>query len=99
MGQLVAAIGEHPQRLELTIRSDHSQTTSANRDDCDRVRVQGIGLAVVAGVEEPHPCSQLRWNIHHLLAGFDQALSQRTPGAVGALDRPDPVGPLLHITP
>jgi hypothetical protein len=52
----------------------------------------------VAGVEEPHSCGQLRWNIDDLLAGFEEALDQRTARAVGSLDRPDPVWPLLHIT-
>ena len=92
-GQLVASVGEHPQRLELTIGGEHAKTRSAHGDDRDRVRVQGVGLAVVAGVEEPDPGGQLGRDIEDPFAGLDQPLGQRTAGAVGSLDRPDPVRP------
>ena len=97
-GELVAAVGEHPQRLELTVLDHHPQAFGADRDDGDGVGVQGVGLAVVAGVEEPHPRRELRRHIDHLLAGGDESLGQWTAGAVGSLDRPEAVGPLLHIT-
>ena len=99
VGQFVAAVGEHPKRLEPTVSSGDPQTRGADRDDRDRVRIQRIGLAVMAGVEEPHPRGQLRRNIEDLFAGLDQALRQRTTGTVGALDRPDPMRPLPHIPP
>jgi hypothetical protein len=99
VGQLVAAVGEHPQRLELTIGCDHPQTWCARGNYRDRVRVQGIGLAVVAGVEEPDSSRQLRGHVDHLLAGLDQSLGQWASGAVGALDRPDAVRPLPDIAP
>jgi len=59
------------------------------------VGVAGVGLAVVTGVEEPHPGGELGRHIDHPFAGGDESLGQRTPGTVGSLDRPDAVGPLL----
>jgi hypothetical protein len=58
VGQLVASVAEHPQRLEFAVRDDLAKTAGADRDDRDGVRVDGVGLAVVAGVEQPeHPSS------------------------------------------
>jgi hypothetical protein len=58
-GQLLTTIGQHPQRLELTVSAQHPQRRGAHRDDRDRVGVTRVGLAVVAGVEEPDPGSEL----------------------------------------
>jgi hypothetical protein len=52
--QCFTAIGEHPQRLEFTVELQHSQGRCAHSNGGDRVGVVGVGLAVVAGVEEPH---------------------------------------------
>jgi hypothetical protein len=59
-GELVTTLAEHTQRLELTVLDHYPKTFGADRDDSDRVGVQRIGLAVVAGVEEPPPNSQQR---------------------------------------
>ena len=98
-GELLAAIAQHPQRFELTIGTQHPQGLGADRDDRDGVGVAGIGLAVVAGVEEPDPGGELGRHVHDMLAGLEQTLRQRAAGAVGSLDRPDPVGPGLHVGP
>ncbi len=95
-GQGLAAVGQHPQRLELPIDFQDSQPLGADRDDGDRVRVEGVGLAVVAGVEESNPGGESRRDVDDLLAGLEEALGQGAPGAVGALDRPDPFGPGLR---
>ncbi len=76
VGQLVTTIGEHPQRLELTITGKDSQARGADSDDRDRVCVQRVGLAVVAGVEEPHPGRQLGRHVDNMLAGLDKALRE-----------------------
>jgi hypothetical protein len=55
------------------------------------VRVDGVGLAALAGVEHPRPGGQLRGYVHHDLAVGDQTLSDVLADAVAALDRPDPV--------
>ena len=90
---------QHPQRLELTVAAQHPQRRGADRDDRDRVGVAGIGLAVVAGVEEPHPGSELGRHVHDVLAGLEEPLRQRPAGAVASLDRPDPLRPVLRIGP
>ena len=92
-GQRFTAVGQHPQRLELAVELQHPQAAGADRDDRDRVRVAGVGLAVVAGVEEPDPGRELGRHIDDVLAVLEQPLRQRPAGAVGALDRPDPLRP------
>lgn len=91
---------EHPQRLELTVLDHHPQTFGADRHHGDGVGVQGgVGLAVVAGVEEPHPGREPGRDIEHLLTGGgDESSGQRTTGTLAPLDRPEAVGPLLHMT-
>jgi hypothetical protein len=42
------------------------------------VRVERVGLAVVAGVEEPDPGGQLGRDVKDPLTGREQALGQRT---------------------
>ena len=51
LAQLVAPVGQQPQRLELGVVGQHPQRPGADRDDGDGVRVVGVGLAVVPGVE------------------------------------------------
>ena len=58
-GERFAAVGEHPQRLELTIELQHPQGRGADRDHGDRVGIVGVGRAVVAGVEDPDPDGEL----------------------------------------
>ena len=89
--QLVAAVGQHPQRLELPIDCQLAQAGCKQRDHRDRVRVQRVGLAVVAGVEEPDPGGELRRDVNDPLTGRDQPLGQRTARAVCSLDSPDPL--------
>jgi hypothetical protein len=72
VGQLVAAVGQHSQGLELPIGSDLAQAGSAQRDHRDGVRVERVGLAVVAGVEEPDPSGQLRRDVNNPLAGREE---------------------------
>jgi hypothetical protein len=45
-GQLLAAVGEHPQRFQPLAVREHPQPLGADRDDHDRARVVGVGLAV-----------------------------------------------------
>jgi hypothetical protein len=98
-GQGFASVGEHPQRLELAVDLKHAQGRGADCDDRDRVGIAGVGLAVVAGVEMPDPCRELRRDIDDLLAGLEQPLGQRSSDTVGAFDRPDPVRPRLRVGP
>jgi hypothetical protein len=49
------------------------------------VRVEGVGLAVVTGVEEPDPGGELGRDIDDVLAGLEEPLCQR--------GRPTPLAP------
>ena len=57
----------------------------------------GVGLAVVAGVEQPDPGGELRRDVDDLLAVLEEPLRQRPAGTVAALDRPDPLRPGLDV--
>jgi hypothetical protein len=63
------------------------------------VRVVRIGLAVVAGVEQPRAGRELGRHVDHVLAVGQQPLRQRSAGAVAALDRPHPLRPWRHRLP
>lgn len=96
-GERFAAVGKHSQCFELAVELQHSQVLGAHRDGRDRVGVVGVGLAVVTGVEETHPSRQLRRNIHHAFAVFEESLCERASSAVGPFDGPDPVRPGLRV--
>ena len=61
------------------------------------MRIECVGLAVVTGVEEPNPGSELGRDVDDALAVLEQPLGQRSAGAVGSFDRPDPIRPGLCI--
>jgi len=96
-GQRFASVGEHPQRLELPIDLQDTQSLNSDSNDRDRVRIKSVGLAVVPGVEKPDPGSELRRDVDHLLASLEQPLGQGSTSAVGALNRPDPLRPRLRV--
>jgi hypothetical protein len=75
-GQLLTPISEHPQRLQLDVIGQHPQPWGADRDHRDRV---GVGLAVVAGFEQPRPGGELGWNVDHLLPVGQRPLRQGGP--------------------
>jgi hypothetical protein len=96
-GELFSAFDQQPQCLQFAIGIEHSQVLGADGDDRDRVRVVRVGLAIVSGVEQPCSGRQLRGHVDYVLAIGEQPLGQRAPGAVAALDRPDPIGPGGHV--
>lgn len=97
--QRLSSVGEDPQRLELAVDLQHTQRGGADRDDRDRVRIERVGLPVVAGVEEPDPAGELGRDIDDLLTGLEQPLGQRSSHAVSAFDRPHPLRPGLRVGP
>jgi hypothetical protein len=96
-GECFASVGEHPQGFELSIELQHPQRLGADRDDGDRVGVASVCFAVVAGVEQADPGSELRRDIDNAFAVLEQALGERSAGSVAAFNRPDPVGPAVDV--
>ena len=70
-GEGLASIGQHPHRFQFAVDLQHPQIARADCHNSDGVRVEGIGLAVVAGVEEPYLCGELGRHIDDLLAGLE----------------------------
>jgi hypothetical protein len=98
LGQLVAAVGQQPQRDQRLVVTKLVQPPAAHRHHRHRVRAGRVGLAGVAGVEHPHPRGQLRRHVDHDLPVGQQPLGQRPACSVRALDRPPAVRPLLpHV--
>jgi hypothetical protein len=95
--QLVAVVDEHPQRLELAVGREDAQVLGADGGDRDRVRVVGVGLAAMAGVQQTCPGCELGGDVDDALAGLQQPLSQRATHPEAALDCPLSVRPLLHV--
>jgi hypothetical protein len=98
-GELLTAVGEHPQRLQLVVVGQHPQVRGPDRDHGDRVRIVCVGLSVVPGVEQPRPSRQLGRHIDHPFTVREQSLRQRPARAVAALDSPDPLRPSRHRLP
>jgi len=96
-GQCFAAVGEHPQRLKLPIDLQHPQGRGADRDDRDRVRIERVGLTVMARVEQPDPGGEFGRDVDHVLTGLQEPLGQGPAGSVSALDRPRSFGPVLYV--
>ncbi len=69
-GECFAAVGEHPKRLELAVDLQHPQSGRAHRNHRDRVSVQRVGLAVVAGIEESNAGSELGRHVDDLLTSL-----------------------------
>jgi hypothetical protein len=52
---LLAALDQQSHRLELAVFGQHPQVLGPDRNHSNCMRVVGVGLAVVAGVEQPRP--------------------------------------------
>ena len=96
-GEGLAAFDEHPEHLELRVHGQHAQVLGADRGDRDRVRVVGVGLAPVPLIEQPGSRGELRRDVHHVLAGLEEALRERPADSTGAFDGPHPAGPCLGV--
>jgi hypothetical protein len=92
-----AAVDQDPQHLQLFVGHHRSQPGHPGPDECDRVRVGGVGLAALPGGEHPRACRQLGWDVDDLLTIGDQPMRDVLADPRAALDRPDPVRPLLAV--
>jgi hypothetical protein len=89
-GERLSALDQHPQHLQLRVDRQDSQVLRADRGDRDRVRVVGVALPAVTGVQQPSPGRQLGRHVDHVLTRLQQPLRQRPADTVRALDRPHP---------
>ncbi|HEV8559817.1 MAG TPA: hypothetical protein VGR06_26055 [Actinophytocola sp.] len=74
------------------IRVDGAQAAAAQAGDRDAVRVDRVGFAALAGVEDPDSGRQFRRHVEHWFTVGDQALGDVSADAVAAFDGPYPVG-------
>ena len=93
-----AAVDQDPQHRELLVVDHRTQPGHPGADQRDRVGVGGVGLAALAGREDPGPRRQLRRDVDDLLAIGQQPQRDVAADAAAALDRPDPVRPPLAGT-
>jgi hypothetical protein len=99
VGQLVATIGEQPQRDQFLVVAELVQPRRTHRDHRHRMCVGRVGLAGVTGVEDPHPGSQLGRHVDHHFTVGQQPLRQWAAHTVGTLDRPPTIRPLVPYVP
>ena len=92
LAQLIAAVGQPPQRLELRVAGQHPKASGAEA-------TTATACASCASVLRSCPVSscrargrELRRHVHHVLTIGQQPLRQGTARAVAALHRPHPLG-------
>ncbi len=90
-------VDQDPQHGELFVVDHRPQPAHPGADQRDGVRVGGIGLAALAGGEDPCPRGQLRRDIDHALAFGQEPVGHVPADSLTALDSPDAVGPRLHV--
>lgn len=93
-GQLVAAVGLQAQDPGVIVSCDAGQVEALGSDQGDAAGVDVVGLAAVAGLEQPGPRGEGGGHVDYVLAGSDEALGEQLTEAVGSLDRPAPLRPL-----
>ena len=75
---------QHPQHRQLRIGAQLTQSLVAQRDHHDGVRVGGVGLAALAGIEDPGPGGELGRHIQHLFPVGQEPLGERAADPVRA---------------
>ena len=94
LAQRPAPVDQHAQHGQLFIIDHRSQPAQPGADQCDRVRVGGVGLTALAGGGGAHPGGQLRRDVDDLLAVGQEPQRDVPADAVAALDGPHPLRPL-----
>ena len=93
--ELVPAVGEQPEHPGVILRSHPTQGGGALGHPRHGLGVDPVGLPPMASVELASPCGQRGGDVEDDLAGGDELLGEQVAQPVGALDRPDPLGPPL----
>ena len=71
LAQRAATVDQESQHSELLIVDHRSQPRHPGADQGDGVSVSGIGLAALAGGEDPRTSRELGWHVEDLMA-FDE---------------------------
>ncbi|OLT36729.1 hypothetical protein BJF82_14355 [Kytococcus sp. CUA-901] len=84
-----APVHAHAQHLQLLVVDDWAQPGHADSDQGDGVGVGGVGLAALAGGEDPHSRGHLRRHVDHVLAVGDEPGGHvlADPGAASTAQR------------
>ncbi|WP_280427772.1 hypothetical protein [Nocardia brasiliensis] len=90
MAEPVAAVGEHAEGDEFRIGVNAAQVRYVQGGQGDRMSVDRIGLAAVAGGEDPHLSREFRRDIEDDFPVMDQAVGQVAADAAAALRSPKP---------
>ncbi len=98
MAESVAAVGEHPERDQLGIELYTAEIRCVQCGEGDRVRVDGVGFAAVAGGVDPYLRGEFRGDVEDGFTVVDQSVREVAADAVAALDRPDPIVESLSST-
>lgn len=84
--QLRALLDSNAATIRNWVDGDlqHPRGRGADRDNRDRVCVACVGLAVVPGVEQPDPGSELGRYVDHVFAVFEESLRRGRPAPLVA---------------
>jgi hypothetical protein len=90
--EFVAPVDQHAHHNQIRVGLDADQVRGTQRRQSHGIRVDGVGLAAVAGREHPHLRRELRRHIQDGLAVMDQPVRDVPADTVTALHCPYPVG-------
>ncbi len=97
LAQAAAPVDQQAQHLQGLVVGDGAQPAHADADQGDGVGVGVVGLAALAGGEDPHPRGQLGRHVQDLLTQRQEAGHDVPADALAALDRPGPLGPTVRV--
>src|SRR6266566_9817034 len=92
-GELVAAVRQEPQHGRVVLGADAAQPGLTHGNPSDAPRVEGVGLAPVATIEEAGPGGQRRRHVQHGLVGGDEPLGEEVSQPRRPFDGPGPIWP------
>ena len=87
-GELVTTVDQQPHDLGNVLALRLAQVAAVDRGHRSGTRVDVVGLASRATIQQPHPSRQRRGHVHDHLASGQQLLGQQPTGARRALHGP-----------
>ncbi|MDQ6777196.1 MAG: hypothetical protein M3071_13485 [Actinomycetota bacterium] len=92
--QLGSAVGQQSQAHQVVVAAHRGNAGAEQCRGADRDGVVKIGLAAMSLGVDANSCREFGRHVKHGLAAGNKSLSQRTAGAMTALDGPTSIGPL-----